>query len=134
MPTDPKILNFSNKWYELGFHYREEVSLNSAIRIHIFSLPFYSATKFEALLDRGGNDWRLSHDLEDILFVLSSTKDAQAKILAGEENVKLFLLEIFDQLRSRRDFEDILNSHIGVNPLEQISRVRTLISTLAELT
>lgn len=71
MPDDPSILGFSNKWYSRAIEHRKSVTLDEGLSIFIFPVTYYLATKIEAVSSRGGNDWRVSHDFEDIIYILS---------------------------------------------------------------
>src|SRR5690606_32971347 len=70
MPTDSKILGFSNKWYKDGIRNRVEFTLPSGTKIYALSLSYFLATKLEAYFSPGVNDPRISQDLEDIANVI----------------------------------------------------------------
>jgi predicted nucleotidyltransferase len=67
MPTEPKVIGFSNKWYPEGFANAIDFKLDSNSTIRIFSLPYFMASKWEAFKGRGKNDYRTSKDFR-ILF------------------------------------------------------------------
>lgn len=75
MPDTDSVLGFTNKWYGKGFCYREEVSLTDGLKVYILSPLYYLATKIEAIRGRGGEDLRLSHDFEDLIYVLNNRLD-----------------------------------------------------------
>ena len=58
MPTDPKILGFSNQWYDDGCNHLLSYQLPSGTWINLFAAPWYIATKTEAVLTRGNKDLR----------------------------------------------------------------------------
>lgn len=66
MPTDEKILGFSNKWYKDALQHPDNITINKKSNIKIISAPFFIGTKLEAFKHRGKNDFLSSHDLEDI--------------------------------------------------------------------
>lgn len=72
MPDDKSILGFTNKWYNPAFAHRQEVKLPDGKPIFIFPVLYYIATKIEAIRGRGGDDLRLSHDFEDLIYVLNN--------------------------------------------------------------
>lgn len=72
MPTDPKVLGFSNQWYKEGIAHSIYFTLNKNITIRILSISYFIACKLEALFNRGMSDLRLSKDLEDIVFLLNN--------------------------------------------------------------
>ncbi len=53
----------------------EKVKLPSGTFISVFTLPYFIATKIEAYCNRGGNDIRFSHDIEDVIIVLDGQND-----------------------------------------------------------
>jgi predicted nucleotidyltransferase len=62
MPTDPKILGFSNRWYKPGVEKAVKVSLPAGDEISIFTVPYFLASKVEAFLGRGKRDFYGSRD------------------------------------------------------------------------
>lgn len=71
MPTDEKILGFSNRWYNQAIKEAFEFELPSGIVIRVVRPDYFLATKFEAFNGRGKGDY-FSHDLEDIIFVMEN--------------------------------------------------------------
>ena len=53
MPTEPKVIGFSNQWYPEGFRSAIQNDLTERERIYIFSLEYLVATKLEAFFSRG---------------------------------------------------------------------------------
>ena len=53
MPTDEKILEFSNKWYEEGIENRITKILPNDTEVFVFPVEYYLAAKFEAHKGRG---------------------------------------------------------------------------------
>lgn len=72
MPDDAEILGFTNKWYHSGLKNKEPYQLPNGRTIYIMPITYYLATKIEAINSRGGGDLRMSHDFEDIIFILNS--------------------------------------------------------------
>lgn len=106
MPTDPKFLGFSNRWYPEGVRNRQSVTLPNGTPVFIFSVPFFVATKIEALKDRGGNDLRMSHDFEDIILVLSGNSGAKDKLVNAPDSVKQYLKNEFATLMKSPTFNE----------------------------
>jgi hypothetical protein len=52
MPTDEKILGFSNQWYSLAIKAARDVDITGA-RIRLITAPYFVATKLEAFYGRG---------------------------------------------------------------------------------
>jgi predicted nucleotidyltransferase len=73
MPSEESVIGFTNKWFREGLNHTLEIELPGKTKIRILKLPYFLATKFEALFDRGhGNLY--SHDFEDIVNVLAYRK------------------------------------------------------------
>jgi hypothetical protein len=92
MPTDEKILGFSNKWYIEGIENKISKILPDKIDVFIFTTEYYIATKFEAHKGRGGNDLRQSHDFEDIIYILDNCPDILDNIGKANSTVKSYLI------------------------------------------
>ncbi len=70
MPTDERILGFSNRWYPTAINTAQSLQIvGRAVRIVTPAL--FIATKLEAFHGRGGDDVFVSHDLEDIVAVVT---------------------------------------------------------------
>ncbi|MBN2664458.1 MAG: hypothetical protein JXR68_12480 [Bacteroidales bacterium] len=93
MPPDEKILGFSNKWYSEGIKQKTEKELPNGIKIFIFKVEYFLATKFEAHKTRGGADLRQSKDFEDIIYVLDNYPNLYEQINQSVNNVKQYLKE-----------------------------------------
>ena len=61
----------SNRWYQVGFDALETIEINDT-QIQVLSAPCYLATKFEAYNSRGQDNYRTSHDVEDIIYVIDN--------------------------------------------------------------
>ncbi|WP_274186275.1 hypothetical protein [Flavivirga sp. 57AJ16] len=74
-------------------------------------MPYFFASKFVAHSDRGGNDPRMSHDFEDIIYILDNRADWHEIIKNTDIDVKSYLLEQFQNiLESSRMQEAILGN------------------------
>ena len=91
MSYEEKSLSFGNRWYKPGFEHREIYTLPSGKQIYRLPAAYYLATKIEALLSRGGEDWRGANDFEDIIYVLNYCKDFMARFRAAETDVQQYL-------------------------------------------
>lgn len=57
MPTDEKILGFSNRWYPAAIQSASEYVLSDVITIRLIAAPYFLATKLEVFRQRGQNDF-----------------------------------------------------------------------------
>ena len=133
MPTNPEILGFSNQWYVEGLKDRVASELPSGRTISIFPLPYFLASKFEALQHRGGSDWRLAHDLEDILFVLDGCDNPLAEMRNSDAVLLRFLSESAKSLTERSDFDELLLAHLAQEDEGRVSRLRKLVESISRL-
>jgi len=93
IPTDSRVLGFSNRWYKEGIKIKMKIMLPNGTKVFVFPPEYYLAAKFEAHNSRGGNDLRQSHDFEDIIYILDNCTDILENICASNQNVKKFLKE-----------------------------------------
>lgn len=69
----------TNRWFKKGFERRAKYLIEET---SIFIMPFtcFFASKIEAYKGRGGNDPRMSHDFEDITYLLDNRMEWQEDI------------------------------------------------------
>ena len=101
MPTDKRILGFSNPWYKQGFSHTLSYPLEQNLSIQILPLPFFIACKLEALFNRGIKDLRLSKDWEDLVFLINHVDKIEEKINSSVHNVRSFIKNKFSELLVR---------------------------------
>ena len=71
MPKVDTGIGESNRWYLSGLKEKRGFRLDANTIIYLLPIPYYLATKLEALHSRGGSDYRGEKDFEDIVFVLN---------------------------------------------------------------
>ncbi len=98
MPDDESILGFSNPWYADGIKFAVDYALSDTLNIRLFTLPYFLASKFTALFDRGMSDLRLSKDLEDIVFCFFYCVDIALEIESSDAKLPHFLKESITKL------------------------------------
>lgn len=111
MPTNEKILGFSNQWYKPALKYAQTVQLDSKDKIKIVSPEYFLATKYEAFKGRGDGDYLGSHDLEDIIALLDGRKDIADIVLRSDKKVRKYISTAFGELLNTRAFADALPGH-----------------------
>jgi predicted nucleotidyltransferase len=112
MPTDPKAIGFSNRWYPEGFATAQEIQLDEETVIKIFTLPYFVASKWEAFKGRGNNDYRTSKDFEDIVYILENVDNFEEQLENGPEHLRNWLKEEIVQVMEKDDFEEGLYAHL----------------------
>ena len=135
MPTDERILGFSNRWYPTAVASASSIALPSGRRIRLISAPAFLATKFEAFDTRGKSDVLISHDLEDIVNVVEGRAVIVEEIAAAESALRACLALKFRELTRNRDFANALPGLVAYDDLYQsrIHTVRDRTSAIAEL-
>lgn len=124
MPSDEKILGFSNSWYKEGIKNKEKVKIGKK-EIYIFTLPYFLASKFEAFNGRGKSEPRMSWDLEDIVLVLDGIKDFSLPQTTGR--LKTFLSEMCIECKSGQ-IQEAISSFLKNNP-EKFKKVNERLSS-----
>jgi predicted nucleotidyltransferase len=135
MPTDAKILGFTNRWYPLAIETATRLSLPSGKRIKLISATAFIATKFEAFNDRGKRDLLGSHDLEDILNVIEGRPTLVTEIAAESAALRQYLAEAFAALIRLPNFDDYLPGLLAQDALldERVAIVRSRVSAIARM-
>jgi predicted nucleotidyltransferase len=91
MPTDSKILGFSNRWYQQALEYAEIAEVGD-YRIRLISAPYFLATKLDAFHGRGQFDYRTSRDLEDIVTVIDGRPEIVAELQLAPASLQQYLV------------------------------------------
>jgi len=123
MPTDERILGFSNRWYTDAFHNAQNFSIKG-MTIKLIRAPYFLGTKLEAFYGRGKSDYMVSHDMEDFIAVLDGSFEIVEEISASHEKIKNYLVDHCKQLLENDEFLDALPAHL---PPDQASQQRVLI-------
>jgi hypothetical protein len=70
MPTDGRLLGFTNRWYGAAIKYAVTRTLPSGTEIRATPPVYVLATKIEAFKGRGGGDFVASRDFGDIVAMI----------------------------------------------------------------
>lgn len=134
MPTDSRLLGFSNSWYEEGIENKIIKTLPDEIEIFIFPSSYYLAAKFEAHKGRGGNDLRQSHDFEDIIYIMDNCPNIIEEINSSNKSVKNYLRDECISLLKCKDLTEGIECALpyGSNE-ESTDLILELIQQIAEI-
>lgn len=111
MPIDDTQIGESNRWYRSGFRHRVPLEIGRGKMIYIMSVPFYLATKLEALHSRGGSDYRGAKDFEDIVYVLNSCPDVARQIAECNDDIVIkYLIKEFSTMCTRQNIREEIES------------------------
>lgn len=101
MPTEPKILGFSNRWYRPALQRRVEYTLPSGQKIFIFAAFDLLAAKIEAFQGRGNGDFYGSADFEDIITLLDGRTEILSDLGQSPVDVRKYIADWFNQLQNK---------------------------------
>ncbi len=132
MPTDTKILGFGNTWYAPAMGCSEEVLLPNGKVIHIVSAPYFLITKLEAFDGRGGGDYLLSHDIEDIVAVLDGRPEILGEVRKADSALVRELSERFRILLQDDRFFYAVSGHMPSSDTTP-SRVSGILKTMRKI-
>lgn len=122
----------ANRWYKIGFQNLWTVNAKEQ-KVKILSAPCFLATKFEAFANRG-DDYRTSHDIEDIVYVLDNRTTIVEEIINDETVIKDFLVAEIEKIINLGLLDEILVTHI--HPLmveERVPLVKEKIEKITEM-
>lgn len=96
----------ANPWFEPGFEKAISVQIEEQT-IRILPFTYFLATKFSAFSARGGRDPRMSHDFEDIVYLLNYTSNFKEEVQnSPDEDVKQYLSESFNRILLERRLQE----------------------------
>jgi hypothetical protein len=135
MPSDEKILGFSNRWYPHAIASALRDALPSGRPIRLISPAAFLATKFEAFATRGRSDLLSSHDFEDIINVLDGRSGIEEEVAASAADLVQYLAARFAEIVRHADFTNTLPGLVSYDEIhgDRVRRVRARIETIAAL-
>ena len=133
MPTDERILGFSNRWYSKGMDNKIEHVLPNGDTIHIFPVTYYLATKLEAIASRGGEDLRQSHDFEDFVYVLNGCTTIEQELLSiTDEELRSYLAETFQTMLNDVNIEECITCVLPYGEEERCGYILSLLEVFGK--
>ena len=121
MPTDARVLGFSNTWYVPAIRCAQTVSITGQ-QVRLVTPVYFIATKLEAFHGRGQDDVVMSHDLEDIVTVIDGRPEVASEIKAADPDVRNFITSEISQLLANRVFTDSLSGFVNSDRASQARR------------
>ena len=125
MPTNEKILGFGNIWFKEALDNSVAHNVFTDLIIKSVTAPYFLATKIEAFIERGNNDFFASHDFEDLITVIAGRIEIIAEIAASNNSLKKYLKEKFINFTQDNQFELALPGHVNDGPIT-MQRVQTV--------
>lgn len=134
MPTDEKILKFTNRWYKIGFLNAQNYRLSNAVTIKILPVEYFIASKLEAFFSpyrKYGLDLYASHDFEDIVFILDNDLEVITCIENSNLLVKTYIATQFQAILQQKSFVYALSGIIRDEDNEmRLAKIFKIISRL----
>lgn len=93
MPTEPKILGFSNRWYEEAISTAAAIKLGSGAEIRAASPAPLVATKLCAWRGRGGGDLLKSLDVHDVLTLIDGRPELVEEVRSAPPALRDYIRE-----------------------------------------
>ncbi len=112
MPSDEKILHFSNRWYTAAAANAEVATVAENLSIRIVPATYFLATKLDAFFDRGHNDFMMSRDIEDIISVLESRQEIVEEFAEASSELREYVGQKFADLLSDGEFLYDISAHL----------------------
>lgn len=91
MPTEARVLGFTNPWYAPALATAQHLMIERDLVIRIPTAPLFLATKWEAFMGRGGGDLLGSHDLEDIISLVSGRPAIVGEVRSSPPELRGYL-------------------------------------------
>jgi hypothetical protein len=132
MPTDERVLGFGNRWYRPALANAQLLVLPPGERIRVVTAPYFLATKLEAFVGRGAEDYLASHDLEDIVTVIDGRPEIVAEVEQADMDLRRYLAKRFASFLASRSFLDALSAHLPPDAASQ-GRLPILLNRLRQL-
>ncbi len=117
-------MGFTNRWYADGIKHSFNYQLNKNLQIKLFELPYFLATKFEAVLHRGVSDLRMSHDFEDIIYLWSNIPDIFERCKKTDSNLQNYFSVTLKNLMSNWTFNESIEAHLPFDNILSAERIK----------
>jgi hypothetical protein len=132
MPDQESPIGATNRWFAPGIKHRERQIINGT-EIYRMPLPYFLASKIEALNDRG-NDLRWSHDLEDIIMTINNVQKLTAKKMPEHQEVQHYVGGFFTELLSKTEANEIIAAQLSpIAAKQRLGIILNRIELLAKL-
>jgi len=134
MPSNEDVLGFSNRWYKAALKHANPVPLEE-VEVKIITAPYFLATKIEAFLGRGKNDFLGSSDMEDIVTLFDGRRELVDEIRAENLELQKYLEQTFRTWLQDQVFLSCLTGHSTAGPAnrERVEEVKRRIRLVANI-
>jgi hypothetical protein len=112
MPTDERVLGFSNPWYKPAIASAISVSISDRLTIRHVSAPYFVATKIAAFEGRGSGDYGASQDIDDLIAVVDGREELRNEIAACDDELIHYVAATLKCYVENDSFQDTLAWHL----------------------
>ncbi len=110
MPTNEKILGYSNRWYQDALATAQWSELKAGTKLKVVSAPYFLGMKLEAYEHRGNNDPMESRDVEDVINLVDGREALLEEMAKEQSTLRAFVGEAVSRLLQHPDFEYTIQS------------------------
>ena len=121
MPTDERILGFTNRWYLPAIASARQVRLGT-FSLRLITPVYFVATKLEAFRGRGAGDYGASHDLEDLITVVDGRTELIDEVHSAAQDVRSYIAAECGKLLNTPAFVDALAGFLLPDAASQARR------------
>jgi hypothetical protein len=107
MPTKERVLGSTNSWFAPAMASAEGVEI-AGLRARMITSTYFLATKLEAFRARGNDDYRSSHDLEDVIAVVDGRPEIIDEVRTAVADVRGHIASEMRRLLDTRQFLEAL--------------------------
>lgn len=132
MPTNEKILGFSNYWYTSAIKNTMQHQINETLEINTVDSPHFIGTKLESFKSRGKNDYLLSHDLEDIITIIDGRVELFIEVKQTNTPLKKYICKYFKDFLNSYEFITALPGHLNYGALTD-DRVKIVLNRMKKI-
>lgn len=129
IPYEETPLGPTNRWLKPGFEIAYPIQVGN-IEIKILPVCMFLATKWEAFKSRG-NDPRVSHDFEDIIYIIDNNLNLLDDVSVANKDVLNYLKEMSSEILTHPSRNEIIECHI--NPFTREERTKLIIEKLQKI-
>lgn len=130
MPAGDHLGGTGSRWDSYAIESCERLDIGSGldsngdaasqIVIQHASAAAFLALKWAAYDDRGGEDPRYSHDLEDIVALVASRPTLPDECADAPDDVRSFIATHSEALLADADFDEVIDGHLGLSVQEAV--------------
>ena len=131
MPTDERILGFSNRWYAESLGNAQQVTIED-VTFKLIRPPYFLGTKLEAFYGRGKGEYMASPDMEDIVTLLDGRPEMVEEVRGSGRHIKRYLMDQFKELLNNSEFIESLPGHLPPDDASQ-RRVPILLERMRQI-